>query len=201
VITTIGPGDALIVVDVQVDFCPGGALAVPEGDRVVDPLRRSIGLFSAKGLPVVFTRDWHPPDHVSFRSRGGPWPAHCVAGTAGAGFHPRLPIPPGSIVVSKASARDAEAYSGFQGTELAAGLCRKGVRRVLVGGLATDYCVKATALDALRERFQVLLLVDAVRAVDLSPGDGERAIEEVVRAGATPLRFEELGEDLARDGS
>ncbi len=174
---------ALVVVDVQVDFCPGGALPVPEGDRVVEPLRGTIELFRRRGLPIAFTRDWHPPDHISFRSRGGPWPVHCVAGTAGAAFHPRLVVPAGSIVVSKATGRDEEAYSGFGGTDLAARLRRRGVRRVAVGGLATDYCVKATALDALREGFEVHLLEDAARAVDVAPGDGERAIEEMVRAG------------------
>ena len=185
------PGDALIVVDVQNDFCPGGALAVPGGDLVVAPLLRSIALFREAHLPVFFTRDWHPPDHCSFREQGGPWPVHCVAGTQGARFHPELCPIPETEVISKASPSE-EAYSGFQGTDLAARLRGQGVRRVLVGGLATDYCVKATVEDAMKEGFAAVILTDAVRAVDLKPGDGERALEGLERAGARELRSMDL---------
>lgn len=178
-VTSTRPSDtALIAVDVQGDFLPGGALAVPRGDEVVEPLTRAA---AAVGL-VVATRDWHPPDHVSFVARGGPWPPHCVAGTPAAAIHPdvdRL----AALVVSKGSDPDADAYSGFQGTHLAELLRALGVRRLVIGGLATDYCVRATALDAVAAGFEVTVLEDAVRAVDATPGDGERALEEMRSAG------------------
>jgi nicotinamidase/pyrazinamidase len=191
-LVNLEPGDALIVVDVQNDFCPGGALAVPGGDQVLPPLRRAIALFREAHLPVVFTRDWHPPDHCSFQDHGGPWPVHCVAGTPGARFHPDLqPVPEGEII-SKGTSPHQEAYSGFQGTDLAPRLRAAGVRRVLVGGLATDYCVKATVEDAIEEGFAAVVLTDAVRAVDVKPGDGNRALEELERAGAREIRSGEL---------
>jgi nicotinamidase/pyrazinamidase len=182
----LDPGtDALVLVDVQVDFCPGGALPVPEGDRVVPPLN---ALLRGGGVLAVATRDWHPPDHCSFASRGGPWPVHCVAGTPGATFHPDLDLARiEHVITNKATTRDEEAYSGFQGTGLAALLRGRGVRRIFVGGLATDYCVKATALDGRKEGFEVYLLADAVRAVDVRPGDGDRAIAEMDAAGVIPI--------------
>jgi nicotinamidase/pyrazinamidase len=191
------PTDALMVVDVQRDFCPGGSLAVPEGDRIVPALGRAIDLFAGAGLPIFFTRDWHPPDHISFRDREGPWPPHCVAGSPGAEFHPGLRRTPGIEVISKATGREEEAYSGFRGTDLADRLRRRGVRRVVVGGLATDYCVRETVLDAIREGFEAVLLIDAVRAVEVRPGDGPSAIEEMVRAGAAPVRIDDLGREAS----
>lgn len=187
----IGEGDALIVVDVQRDFLPGGALGVPAGDAVVEPLNRAIRAFEQAGLPVFYSRDWHPPDHCSFVERGGPWPPHCVAGTAGAGFAPRLRLPIDAAVVSKATDRDRDAYSAFQGTSLTKQLKAAGIRRVFVGGLATDYCVKATVLDARAKGFGVEVLGDAVRAVEVQPGDGSRALQEMKKSGAnlTTTRF------------
>ncbi len=176
-------GSALVVVDVQVDFMPGGALPVPRGDEVVPALNSYIELFSGLGRPVVATRDWHPPDHVSFRPRG-PWPPHCVRGTGGAEFHPDLRLPEGTVVVSKATEPDREAYSGFEGTEMADVLRALGVRRLFVGGVATDYCVRATVLDGLGLGFEVFVLTDAIRGVDVNPGDSERALGEMLRAGA-----------------
>jgi nicotinamidase/pyrazinamidase len=181
----IAAGDALIVVDVQRDFLPGGALGVPAGDEVVEPLNGAIRAFERAGLPVYYSRDWHPPDHCSFEAQGGPWPPHCVAGTAGAGFAPALRLPIDAAVISKATARDRDAYSAFQGTTLAKQLETAGVRRVFVGGLATDYCVKATVLDARTLGFDVAVLSDAVRAVDVQPGDGQRALQEMQQSGAT----------------
>lgn len=181
------PGDALLLVDLQCDFLPGGALAVPDGDRVLPVLARYLVRFERAGLPICCTRDWHPADHVSFRRRGGPWPPHCVAGTPGAAFAPMLQLPATVQVFSKATMPETEAYSGFEGTGLAASLRRQGIGRLFVGGLATDYCVKATVLDALREGFEVWLLGDAVQAVDLQPGDGERALLLMRQAGARTI--------------
>jgi len=182
-----GPGDALLIVDVQNDFLPGGSLAVPEGDRVVPVLNRYIRDFTAAGLPVYATRDWHPEGHCSFAAQGGPWPPHCRAGTRGAAFAPGLKLPEGAVVISKADTVEKDAYSGFQGTDLAERLQAAGVRRLFVGGLATDYCVLNTVRDALAAGFGVVLLEDAIRAVDVKPGDGARAEAEMVRAGAVPV--------------
>ncbi|MEE9275853.1 MAG: nicotinamidase [bacterium] len=181
----IGPRDALIVVDLQVDFCPGGSLAVPSGDEIVAPVNRLLGL---EGWRKAATRDWHPADHLSFKDRGGIWPPHCVAGTPGAEFHPGMAAGKVDEVVSKGDRADAEAYSGFDGTPLAADLRAAGVSRIFVCGLATDYCVRATALDGRREGLEVVLLEDAVRAVDVEPGDGERALEEMRAAGCAFAR-------------
>lgn len=185
-------GDALILVDVQNDFLPGGRLAVPEGDAVIAPLNAWIERFAQRRLPIVATRDWHPADHCSFQARGGPWPAHCVAGTPGAEFAPALRLPENVWIVSKATRPDEEAYSGFQGTDLAQRLREAGVRRLFIGGLATDYCVLNTVLDALDEGFSVFLLEDAIRAVNVKPGDGERAIAKMTAAGAVPVTLADL---------
>ncbi len=186
------PGDALILVDVQQDFLPGGSLAVPQGDAVVPPLNRCIAVFRRLTFPVVATRDWHPADHCSFRAQGGPWPPHCIAGTDGAHFAPLLELPGEAQIVSKATACDKDAYSGFEGTTLDAWLKQAGVSRVFVGGLATDYCVLNTVRDALKLGYAAVLLQDAVRAVDVQAGDGARAIEEMRRLGATVAVSDEL---------
>ncbi len=183
---------ALVIVDVQRGFCPGGSLPVPRGDEVVPVLNAYIELAQKAGATIVASRDWHPPDHISFRSRGGPWPQHCVRGTPDAEFHPGLRLPPETIVISKAQDPDAEAYSAFEGTQLEAKLKERAVERLFVGGLATDYCVKNTVLDALRLGFEVYLLTDAIRAVDVQPGDGERAIQQMLAAGAKPIKLQDL---------
>lgn len=180
-------GDALVLVDVQKDFLPGGALAVPEGDRVVPVLNAWVARFRAERLPVFATRDWHPPDHCSFAAQGGPWPPHCVAGSEGAAFAPDLDLPPEAAVISTATTPKKEAYSGFQGTDLGERLRALGVNRVFVGGLATDYCVHDTVLDARRQGLDVVLLTDAVRPVEVTPGDGLRAVDDMIEAGAMPL--------------
>ncbi|WP_455385171.1 nicotinamidase [Acidihalobacter prosperus] len=184
--------DALILVDVQNDFLPGGRLGVGDGDAVVPVLNRYIAHFRTAGLPVVATRDWHPPGHCSFAAQGGPWPEHCVAGTDGAAFAADLELPDDALIISKAATVEADAYSGFQGTDLADRLRRRGVKRVFIGGLATDYCVLNTVLDALDADFEAILLVDAVRAVDVEPGDGARAIDEMRAKGATTITVEDI---------
>ncbi len=185
-------GDALILVDVQLDFLPGGSLAVPRGDEVVPVLNRYIAAFRRNNLPIVATRDWHPPDHCSFKPQGGIWPPHCVAGSDGARFAPLLDLPCEGRIVSKATTQDQDAYSGFEGTDLDGWLKGTGVRRVFVGGLATDYCVLNTVRDALRLGYAPFLLQDAVRAVDVAAGDGERAIAEMRRLGAVAIDFNEI---------
>lgn len=180
---------ALLIVDVQNDFTPGGALAVTEGDQVVPLLSDLAARFAARGYPVYASRDWHPADSRHFQQYGGTWPVHCVQGTPGAAFHPALRLPPNTPVISAGMSRDDEGYSAFEGRTaedepFAERLRRDNVDHLYVGGLATDYCVRASVLDALRHGLTVTLLTDASRGVNLQPGDAERAIEEVRAAGA-----------------
>lgn len=179
-----GVGDALLVVDLQRDFLPGGSLAVARGDRVLPTVARWLRHFEAAGLPVFASRDWHPGDHCSFRAHGGPWPSHCVADTPGAAFADTLRWPEGVTVVSKATHRDRDAYSAFDGTDLHARLQTLGVRRLFVCGLATDYCVQASAGDALGLGYDVVVLRDGIAAVDVHAGDGDRALEALRARGA-----------------
>ena len=194
----IGRGDALLVVDVQNDFLPGGALGVRDGDAVIAPLNAYIARCRSLGVPVYATRDWHPPDHCSFEARGGPWPTHCVAGTRGAEFAPALELPPDVPVVSKATESGRDAYSAFDGTGLDEHLRRDGVRRILVGGLATDYCVRWTVEDALAKGYEAVVLRDAVRAVDVQPGDGARALRAIRRRGAATVGAAPGGRHVTR---
>src|SRR5215471_11756597 len=182
--------DALIVVDVQNDFCPGGTLAVKDGDQVIPALNRHIDKFTEAGLPIFATRDWHPAKTTHFNTSGGPWPPHCIQGSKGAQFHPDLKLPPETVIVSAGMGSDEDGYSGFlgrddSGAKLSDLLRQRSVGRIFVGGLATDYCVKHTVLDGLKEGFEVVLLEDATRGVNLQPRDSERAVEEMIRAGAT----------------
>lgn len=175
---------ALIVVDVQNDFCPGGSLAVVNGDKVVAPLNKLMNEFLERGEPVFKTRDWHPAKTKHFKAYGGTWPVHCVQGTRGAEFHPDLLDDPRITIISKGTDESADGYSGFDGTSLARLLREEKVDEVWVGGLATDYCVKHTVLDARREDFEVKALADAMRPVNEDPQDGAEAIEEMREAGA-----------------
>jgi len=177
-------GDALIAVDVQNDFLPGGSLAVAGGDEVVPILNEYVAAFRHHGLPIFATRDWHPADHCSFQAAGGAWPPHCIARTPGAGFAPDLTLPEDTTVISKATTSEKDAYSGFEGTVLASDLRAKGIRRVFVGGLATDYCVLNTVNDALAAGFDVFVLEDAVRAVNVESDDGKKALASMRRNGA-----------------
>lgn len=174
--------DALLVVDVQPDFCPGGALPVPEGDAVIPVLNAWIDAAQAGGALVVASRDWHPPRHVSFQTEGGPWPAHCVQDTPGAAYHPALCLPPDAVRVAKGTRLDRDQYSAFDETGLGEHLRARGVRRLWVGGLAQDVCVRASVLDARRLGFDVHVLVPATRPVD--PQAGARALAEMEAAGA-----------------
>lgn len=174
---------ALVIADVQIDFCPGGALGVPRGDEIIPVLNDLIREFLKSGDIVVKSRDWHPPNTNHFALYGGTWPVHCVRNTHGAEFHPDLLYDPRIMVVSKGLG-DGNNYSAFDSTELADFLRENGVEEVWVGGLATDYCVKDTVLDALRAGFDVKAVTEAMRAVDVVPGDGQRAIEEMQQAGA-----------------
>jgi nicotinamidase/pyrazinamidase len=182
-------GDALIIVDMQRDFLPGGALAIAGSEKIVGAVNEYARDFARASRPVFATRDWHPVNHCSFKELGGRWPEHCVAGTHGAEWAPGLELPPGTQVISKGKQAESEGYSAFDGTHLCMHLRALGVRRVFLCGLATDYCVRATALDALREGFDVVLLVDAIRAADVRPGDGIRALAQLEARGARMQAF------------
>ena len=186
-------GDALIIVDVQKDFLPGGNLAVPRGDEIIPVLNGYIAAFQSKGLPVFATRDWHPPKHCSFKEQGGPWPPHCIANSDGARFASDILLPPSTVIISKDTEIDADTYSGFQGTELDKKLRSQGIKRLFLGGLATDYCVLNTVKDALKLGYSVKLLGDAVRAVNVQKYDGRKAFEEMSRLGAQPITIEMIG--------
>jgi nicotinamidase/pyrazinamidase len=188
---------ALVVVDVQNDFCPGGALAVPEGDQVVPVINGYMEEFAVAGLPIYASRDWHPEKTKHFKDYGGVWPLHCVEKTEGAGFHPDLRFPEETVIITKGDRPDEEGYSCFQGRDpegrpFGEVLGARGIDRLFVGGLATDYCVRATVLDALKEGFGATLLKDAVRGVDLNPGDSERAVEEMKKDGADMVTIDKL---------
>jgi len=175
---------ALLVVDVQRDFCPGGALAVSCGDEVVPKLNTVIEAFVRARLPIFFTRDWHPPHHSSFKAEGGKWSPHCIKESEGARFHPKLKVPKSAFIISKGTKASMEAYSGFQGTNLKAILRRLDVGEIFVGGLATDYCVKESALEALAAGMKVAILADCIKGVDLHPSDSKIALRDVSARGA-----------------
>lgn len=176
------PGDALLIVDMQKDFCPGGALAVEGGDDVVPVINEWIAAAQQAQLPVFASRDWHPVDHVSFQHRGGPWPVHCVQDTPGAEFHPELQLPDNAVIVSKGTRFDQDAYSAFENTGLGDYLKEHGIQRLWIGGLAQDICVQDTVLAARQEDFAVHVIAAATRPVD--PAAGEEAFERMREAGA-----------------
>ena len=171
---------AILIIDFQNDFTPGGALAVEGGDEIAEPIARLVPEFDH----VFATRDWHPPDHASFETQGGPWPVHCVQGTHGAELHPAMRHIPVEAIVDVGAEREDEGYSGFEKSKLEELLREQDVDRVAVVGLATDYCVRASAIDACELGFDTTVITDAIRAVNVDPGDGERALEEMKEAGA-----------------
>ena len=181
---------ALLLVDVQNDFCPGGALPVPDGDKVVVPLNRVASCFAVAGLAVLVSRDWHPEVTSHFKEFGGAWPPHCVQGSPGAAFHPALRLPGATVVISKGISPDSDSYSAFDGRSkdgmsLAEILSALNIRRLYVGGLATDYCVRSSVLDALSAGFEATVLVDAIAGVDINQGDSAKALKEMRLAGAS----------------
>lgn len=192
---------ALLIVDVQHDFCPGGALPAEDGDDVVPVLNRTVEKFQAAGYPVFASRDWHPEGSAHFEERGGPWPPHCIQGTEGAEFHRDLVLPDEAIIITKGDDPDEdEGYSAFEGksddgASLISKLQEADVEEVFVGGLATDYCVRASALDAVKAGFRTHLIVDAVRGVDLNPGDSGLAIEEMKRDGVHVTMSDQINFD------
>jgi nicotinamidase/pyrazinamidase len=190
---SLAPHDALLIADIQNDFLPGGALGITGGDEIIPTLSNYVRLFQTHSLPIFLTRDWHPPDHCSFQSQGGPWPVHCVAGSPGSLAPSSFAMPPAAVIIYKAVDRDREAYSAFQGTTLDRHLRALTVRRLFVGGLATDYCVLNSVKDARALGYDVCLLMDGIKAVNLQPDDGRRAEEEMIRLGAVPVRGELLG--------
>jgi nicotinamidase/pyrazinamidase len=176
---------ALIVVDIQRDFCPGGALPVADGDKIIPTVNELVRAFEKAGLPIFFTRDWHPRNHVSFKDNGGPWPPHCIRNTPGASFHPSLRIPDDAEVIDKGTLQAEDAYSGFQGTDLARKLHDLYVKRIYVAGLATDYCVKNTVLDAVAQGFETYVITDCVGGVNLKRTDSTTALRAMLSQGAT----------------
>ena len=182
---------ALVVVDMQNDFCDeNGALPVPGCRSIIENVNKYIEMFERAKRAVVASRDWHPPNHISFKVRGGPWPPHCVQGSAGADFHPELRLPDKAVIISKGTDPDAEAYSAFDRTELHYVLSKLGVRRVFVCGVATEYCVRATVKDALELGYEVILLGDAIAGI--SEESSREAIIEMVRSGAVLAEFKDL---------
>lgn len=189
---------ALVLVDVQNDFFPGGALPTPEGDEIIEPINQLIEQCGDMGMPVFATRDWHPENHCSFEEQGGPWPPHCIQETEGAAFHPEIELPEDVAIISKAESADREAYSAFQSAGLGERLRELGVTGLVVAGLATDVCVRQTVLDALDEGFAVTVIQEAVSGVEAEPGDSRRALEEMAEHGAQILSMEDLA---AREAS
>jgi nicotinamidase/pyrazinamidase len=197
---------ALVIVDVQNDFCAGGSLAVPGGDEVVAVLSDYAKRFAKAELPVYATRDWHPEKTTHFKELGGVWPPHCIAGTKGAEFHPHLSLPPAAIVVSKGKGAEEDAFSAFQaedeeGVSFSDSLRQRGVRHLYIGGLATDYCVQSSVLDAIANGFEVTVLEDAVRGVDLEAGDSQRALRKMKEAGARTATLDSVDRELAATSS
>jgi len=183
----LGKGDVLVIIDIQNDFLPGGSLAVPEGEQVIPVLNGYIDQFINRQLPMLATRDWHPPDHCSFVQQGGPWPEHCIAGSKGAEFAADLHLPIPVKIFSKATEAGRDDYSDFANPAFKTQLDNMAAHRLFIGGLATDYCVLSTVLDALNFQYKVLLLIDAIRAVNVRPQDGENAINEMIQKGAIPI--------------
>ncbi len=188
---------ALLVVDVQNDFCPGGALGVKEADKIIANINKYIEIFIEHKSPIIFTRDWHPKKTTHFKKFGGVWPKHCVENTKGARFHPRLKLPKEFIIVSKGMDPKKDAYSAFQakdenGKPLISVLKKSGVNEIYIAGLATDYCVKFTTMDAISKGFKVKILLDAIKGVNLKVDDSKNAIKEMLKKGAEKITLKDM---------
>lgn len=192
----ITPKDALVIVDIQNDFMPGGTLPVYNALSIIPIINKYIYIFTNNKATIIATRDWHPLNHISFNTSGGPWPPHCIQGSKGAEFHQDLKLPSSSIIISKGYKEDSEAYSGFEGTELDQILKLRGIRRVFICGVATDYCVKATAIDAIRLGYTVFVLIDAIKGVDMPRGSIEKAIDEMLNEGAILVKINDIEQGL-----
>jgi len=186
--------DALLITDIQKDFLPGGALPIDNGNEIIPVLNDYVNRFVAAKAHVLASRDWHPLNHISFKAQGGLWPPHCVQETAGAKFSPDLKLPPHAIIISKATNPEIEAYSAFDGTSLAHELRTLGIKRLFVGGLATDYCVVNTVVDARKLGFETVVLMDATLGINAEPGDVDRAIEIMLKNGAQQVTVEDFSE-------
>jgi len=189
---------ALLIVDVQNDFCPGGSLGVPEGDKIIPAINKYIKVFSSKKLPIFATRDWHPVRTKHFKDFGGVWPVHCIQNTQGSAFHSKLKLPKGAIFLYKGMDPEKDSYSAFQAEELNGTgflhlLKLLKVNELYICGLATDYCVRFSALDALKHGVKVKVLIDAIKGVDLKEGDSQKAIKEIIRKGAKTIIFKKTG--------
>ena len=185
---TIKKTDALIIVDAQNDFLSGGSLPVPNGEEIILFLNYYLDLFKKAQGKVFATRDWHSINHLSFKEQGGIWPSHCICGTKGAEFSPKLKLPKNAIIISKATDPSKESYSGFDGTKLCKKLKKNKVINVFIGGLATDYCVKNTVIDAIKLGFKTFFLIDASKGIELTPGNVKRSIEMMQNKGAIKVR-------------
>jgi nicotinamidase/pyrazinamidase len=181
---TLQNSDALLITDIQIDFLPGGALPVPGGDKIIPVLNAYARGFEAAKAHVLASRDWHPPNHISFKAQGGPWPPHCVQQTEGAKFSPDLKLPENTMIISKATDPKHESYSAFDGTNLADELRMWGIRRFFIGGLATDYCIVNTVLDARKLGYETVVLMDAILGINVKPDDVDKAIEVMLKSGA-----------------
>jgi len=192
---------ALLIVDIQNDFCPGGALGVPEGDKIVPVINKYIDIFRKKKLPIFLTRDWHPIRTKHFKDFGGFWPLHCLQNTKGAAFHPKLKVPKDAILLYKGMDPKEDAYSSFhaedeKGTRLLKLLNMQGVKEIYIAGLATDYCVRFSTRDAIKYGFRVKILMDAIKGVNLKPRDCEKAIKEMVKKGAKKITLKDMEDTL-----
>jgi nicotinamidase/pyrazinamidase len=193
---TLNRTDALLVTDVQNDFLPGGALPVSHGEEVIPVLNNYSSMFQDSGANVLASRDWHPQNHMSFKAQGGPWPPHCIQDTEGAKFHHNLKLPKDTTIISKATQSDREAYSAFDKTNLADELDKLGVKRFFIGGLATDYCIVNTVKDARKLGFETIVLMDAIRGIDVNPGDVDKAVASMVEIGAEQATLENFSGPL-----
>jgi nicotinamidase/pyrazinamidase len=196
---------ALLIVDVQNDFSPGGALGVPEGDKIIPPINKYIKIFSQKKIPIFATRDWHPVKTKHFKDFGGIWPVHCIQNTRGAAFHIELKLPKGVILLYKGMDPKKDSYSSFHAEDISGMkflniLKRLGIREIYIGGLATDYCIKYSAKDALKNGFKVNVLIDAIKGVNLKPKDSENAIKEIVKMGTKKINLSYFQRTVSQRG-